>query len=43
MNTVRKAIVTVIAVISLSFVALPTYAAPFSYYDMVSNIFDTIS
>ena len=38
MNTVRKAIVTVIAVISLSFVALPTYAAPFSYYDMVSNI-----
>ena len=38
MNTVRKTIVTVIAVISLSFAALPTYAAPFSYYDMVSNI-----
>ena len=40
MNTVRKIIVTAMAVICLSFVAMPTYAAPFSYYDMISKIAD---
>jgi|TARA_B110000467_G_scaffold165033_1_gene198016 subtilisin family serine protease len=38
MRNVRRLLATAIAVIGLSFAAVPAYSAPFSYYELVSNM-----